>query len=298
MATYSDEPLILLNAAIGLARPAHGWPSTLRQLGYDQVWIGLEGHQEEGLVPEVIAYSRKSENILLISPHPGGWPDGALLRRYAGLRLRDLEDLVPLPEDAVVRTVNVVILGRAADSEILKRALAPREHAFPLLVLSGSSLRLVYNSFTPSEANVTFAVGVQAEAGRSPREFLPLYLSSTDRELAESVVPVLVDYMVLGRREFTAQEVAREVMPAWEALTVAAQHKVTERVTLLLQVAAAWELKDYLGGRDHGWELRRPLRGLGGEEQGEILDDLRERAARLFRRVEEGMQLMLPEMEK
>lgn len=295
---HSDEPLLLLNACLGLARPAHGWPATFKQLGYELVWIDLEGHDEEGLLPELLLYSRKTENLLLISPHPGGWPKPSLLRRYASLRLDDLRDLVPVGDkEAAIRSLNVVVLGRADESELLKRALAPRAHAFPLLALSASKIRLVYNSFTPSEVNVTFALGVNVQAERAPREFLPLYLGSSDRELAESVVPVLVDYMVLGRREFNALEVARDVMPAWEAFSAGAQMRLTERVSLLLQVASAWELKDYLAHRGASWELRRLLRGLQEEERSLILDDLREQAARLFRRVEAGMQLILPDIE-
>lgn len=292
----SDEPLVLLNALLGLARPVEGWPAALQQLGYEHLWVDLEG--EEGGLPEVLLLSPRGENLLLVSPHPGGWPRASLLRRYAALRLEDV--LAELPREQVrerPRSLNVVLLGRAADAETLKRALAPRAHAFPLLILSPEALRLLYNSFTPSEVNVTFALGVPLDQALAPRELLPLYPGSSDRELAESLVPLLVDYMARGRQEFTAREAARELTPGWEALPGHRQQSLEERVELALQVAAARELGDYLGRGGEAWKLRLSLRGKEPAERQQILGHVRRQAEALYLRLEDGMQLILPEPE-
>jgi hypothetical protein len=244
---FSNFNLKMLNLWIGLCRGEEGLPSDIRHLGYRHKWIELQfsNCENEAVQPELIIASNRIGHTLLLEWKEGANTEQDQLRRYAGVYSEDLVQRAYLsPSEA--RTHDTCVLGLKKYADHLSIGVSQSGYSFPLLLIDEDGISLYVNEFTKQELSRLFDPKLPLDFSKVPSQIVPFDHNSEFWEIAEQIVPQIVEYMCRGDPRFTLPQVATDCVPVWEVVMSRRYKKeLRTKIKQVIDDAARHEFQDY-----------------------------------------------------
>ena len=248
---FSNFNLLMLNLWIGLCRGEAGLPTNMRKLGYKERWIELEFQNSRGemVKPELIITSNKLNHTLLLEWKGGSNTDDDQLRRYAGICPNELvQQAAVTPAEA--SSHDTCIVGTKENASRLAMGIN-QKYSFPLLAVHDDGVSLELNQFNQSELNKTFSPKLTFDISKTPTQLVPFDHNSEFWEIAERIIPQIIQYMTQAASRFTLDQLARECVPVWEVTMAPAYKKqLKTKIMQVVDAAAQHEFNQYFA-RDH-----------------------------------------------
>jgi hypothetical protein len=261
----SDFNLKMLNLWIGLCRGEAGLPLDIRHLGYKHKWIELRflNSHGEDVKPELIIASDRIGHTVLLEWKAGANTEQDQLRRYSGVDQQDLVQKVALtPVEA--SSHDTCVLGLAEHGHRLSMGISQSGYSFPLLVLEHDGISLRLNRFARQELTQVFDPKLNLDMSKVPTQIIPFDHNSQFWEIAEQVLPQIIEYMCRGAPRFTLEQVASDCVPVWQ-IAMAPEYKrdLKFKVGQVIDDAAEHEFRGYFrrdrptAGRTHSptWQI-------------------------------------------
>ena len=236
----------MLNLWLGLCIGDHGLPNDIRRLGYKlhSIEHRVSNLDNEQCVPELIACSESQSHSLLFEWKKGPNTDADQLRRYSRLNSKRLIENNLLPKQAG-QSFDVVIVGQAEHFERLKLGIEGK-YPFPLLVADESGLRLALNKFSCDKLNQVFSPGLKIDWNSAPMGYVPISEASDSWEVAERIIPHILQKMLLQASRVNASTLCAAICPLWDSIQKNAQSEILANVCETLRKAAASEFQAFL----------------------------------------------------
>jgi hypothetical protein len=215
----SEFNLRMLNLWIGLCRGEAGLPLDIRHLGYKHKWIELQfkNAQGESVKPELIIASDRFGHAIMFEWKEGANTEQDQLRRYAGVTSQDLVQKAALsPSEA--SSHDTCVLGLAEHAHRLSMSISQSGYDFPLLVLEDDGISLRLNEFVRQELTQVFNPKLSLDLSKVPTQIVPFDHNSEFWEIAEQVIPQIIEYMCRGAPRFTLEQVANDCVPVWQVV--------------------------------------------------------------------------------
>lgn len=244
--------LTMLNLWIGMCRGATGVPKALREMGYQDKWIEWRFFNEklEHVCPDLIVASNEMKHTMLLEFKSGANAEPDQLRRYSNVTRDDLVQKAFMEARAAERH-DVTLVGQAEHEERLGKGLSEGGYSFPLLAAHDDGLALSLNQFLPAELNTLFAPTLKIDWDRVPTGFVPLDADSELWEVAEVVVPKVLQYLSERRPVVRPGEVCQDVCIVWGSMGSPAKELMEKKVLAVLREAARRHFKPYLRWQSH-----------------------------------------------
>lgn len=239
--------LILLNLWIGMCRGVAGLPRNLRLLGYKDTWIEKKFPNQdlEPVCPDLVVASEKVKNTLLLEWKSGANTESDQLRRYSRVTQSDLETRAFIARDAS-HSHDVVIIGRSEYGDRLRIGIEHGHFPFPLLLVAMDGIGLSYNAFKVPQLNALFSPKLELDLRRVPSRFVPLDASSDLWEVAEVVMPKVLQYMTERRSRVDIAVVCQDICDTWSIMGQPARQAVTEKLVEAIRQASRMHFKKYI----------------------------------------------------
>lgn len=244
---FSNFNLKMLNLWIGLCRGEEGLPPDIRHLGYRHKWIELQFRNSEGdtVKPELIIASDRVGHTVLLEWKEGANTEQDQLRRYAGVDSSDLIQKAYLSPDETL-SHDTCVLGLEEYAERLSIGVSQCGHSFPLLIIDEDGILLYANEFTKQELSRVFDPKLSLDFSKVPTQIVPFDHNSEFWEIAEHVIPQIVEYMCRGAPRFTLEQVATDCVPVWQVVMAPGYKKeLRTRIEQVIDDAARHEFRDY-----------------------------------------------------
>ena len=245
--------LTMLNLWIGMCRGATGVPKALREMGYQDKWIELKFLNEklEHVCPDLIIASNEMKHTMLLEFKSGANAEPDQLSRYSNVTRDDLEQKAFI-ETRAAEDHDVAVVGRAEHKERLQKGLSEGDYSFPLLVANDDGLALSLNQFRPRELSALFTPTLGIDWEQVPTGFVPLDGDSELWEVAEFVVPKVLQYLSERRPVVRPKEVCQDVCcVAWGSMGQPAREVMEKKVLAVLREATRRHFKPYLRWQRH-----------------------------------------------
>jgi len=245
-----DFNLKMLNLWIGLCKGDHGLPAEVHSLGFrnhsieQRIYLGEDGV----CVPELIVYSKKLSHTLAFEWKSGRNTEDDQLQRYAKLTAKHLVNVGMVPKDAAA-TMDVVLVCAAQHFGTIKIGLEKRGISFPVISVDEGGLSLAMNSFQCSQLNQIFTPGLQIDFAVAPTSHVPLSEKSEDWEVAEIVIPVILQKMLDRQTLIRASTICTAICPLWDNMQATARKSFQAKVCSVLEQAALGEFGSFLQWR-------------------------------------------------
>ena len=244
---FSNFNLNMLNLWIGLCRGEEGLPPDIRHLGYKDKWIELQfsNSENETVKPELIIASDRLRHTVLLEWKEGANTEQDQLRRYAGVASEDLVQKASLsPNETLAHDTCVLGLEKYADR--LSIGVSQSGYSFPLLIIDEDGISLHVNEFTKQELSRVFDPKLPLDFSKVPTQFVPFDHNSEFWEIAEHVIPQIVEYMCRGAPRFTLKQVATDCMPVWQAVMAPGYKKeLRTKIEQVIDDAARHEFRGH-----------------------------------------------------
>ena len=244
---FSHFNLTMLNLWIGLCRGEAGLPPDIRHLGYKHKWVELQfpNSQGESVKPELIIASDRVGHTVLFEWKEGANTEQDQLRRYARVDSNDLVQRAALsPDEAAAH--DICVLGLEEHAERLSIGVSQSGYTFPLLVLEEDGISLHLNQFTKQELTRIFEPKLFVDLSKVPTQIVPFDHNSEFWEIAEHIIPQIVEYMCRGTPRFTLEQVANDCVPVWEVvMAMEYKRELKIRIKQVIDDAARHEFQDY-----------------------------------------------------
>lgn len=245
-----DFNLTMLNLWIGLCKGVHGLPSSIRKLDYREHSIEYRFRNQDGEVcnPELIVFSRPLGHSLLLEWKSGANTEADQLRRYSRVTSKNLAELAFIPK-AATTSFDVAIVGRAEHTDRLRMGIDKSGHPFPLLAADDAGIRLAHNRFSCHKLNDVFLPGLALDLRGAPMSFVPISDTSAPWEVAEVVLPRILERMLQRDALVKSSTLCTSICPIWDVLHRDVQNAIKRRVCEVLQQAAMAEFQPFLTWR-------------------------------------------------
>ncbi|MBM3473089.1 MAG: hypothetical protein FJX75_07485 [Armatimonadetes bacterium] len=291
---YPSFNLQMVNLFIGMCRGEPSLPRALVELGYQDGWVEFRFTAAAGEVrPELIMWSQQERHTVLWEWKSGGHIDLEQMGRYAAVTADDLRDRAFAPSSAWEHhDLGVVVPERKATDAA--RVLAEVGFGFPLISRDAAGLRLAAHAFGVQGLNAAFTPSMAVDFDRLPLGFVPFDRDSPDWAIA------VVEYMHQRQPRVLAEALAREVVPAWNAIGADRQSEYVKRMASILREMSAREFHhhlrraSHLDGRTHTptWEVTNNPLESGTDRRSAAFRDIQKRAMRLVERLRHGQGVL------
>ena len=247
---FSNFNLLILNLWIGLCRGAAGLPRFFKDRGYEAHYIEREfsNQDSERVCPEIILYSTALGHTILVESKSGANTESEQLRRYSRVSSLDLQRKAYVPADAC-DSYDCTIIGLRSYSDRLKVGIEAGSYTFPLLAAEDAGLSLVLNEFSVDEVNDVFTPRLDLDWNLVPMQFVPINTESTDWEIAETVMPIVLELMNAGETRITSVQICIRMCTTWGVMGPDGQRQMTAAVDRVLDGAAHGEFSEFFAFR-------------------------------------------------
>lgn len=247
--TSSIRHLDLVNLTIAFCNRVQGVEPVLAKLGYSvrSVEFSFQNTAGQSVKPDVILSCYSLNDALLFDCKSGKDPKIEQLKRYQGV-IRD--DLI---ERAFVQSSSRGDLS--FDTTVfcvdeyfgpIKDAMESEGFVFPILALCSDSVKLKANHFGRQEVDIAFSNGVTVDRNAIPGEFVPFDDESEDWEIAERVIPKIIEYMHQNRAHFSISALASDVIRMWDMFFPSERSRFKKQISNVVRLAARNQLKGYI----------------------------------------------------
>ncbi len=255
--------LIMLNLWIGFCRGVAGLPKDLRNLGYQDKWIEWRfiNQDRKEVCPDLIIASEQVNHTLLLEFKGGANTEPEQLRRYSRVTAQDLVDKAFMTRRAT-NNHDFVVVGQGEHGERLRMGIDNSGYSFPLLLADHEGLVLDHNQFQISQLNSIFFPKLGINWNRVPSNFVPLNGDSALWEVAEKVIPKVLEYMLDRRPHVSMDEISRDICITWDIMGRQPRNEIKAKVRKVLREAASRHFKAHLrwiGPRDRVEIVANPL---------------------------------------
>jgi len=235
----------MLNLWIGMSRGVRELPQLLFDLDYREFAIEKKFLNSEGgqVQPELILTSESQQNCLLLEWKSGENTDTAQIGRYMAVDSESLQRAFVSPTAASRH--DVVYVGHMESEERLRIGLEATGSGFPLVLVSADELRLVLNTFEVGALTEGFSSGLGITLSSIPTGFVPIGPESEPADVAEVVMPKILEFMADRRSIITVDEVAMATCGTWGVLERPAREQIRIRIATALQDASREEFARY-----------------------------------------------------
>ena len=291
--------LRLLNVFIGLCRGDPNLPRDLQALGYEDRAIEKQFRTQTGdtVHPEIVLSSAQERHSILLETKSGKNLDADQLQRYAGVTTEDLVQRVPV-EPSAAESHDVALLGASEHETDLASQLETLGHQMPLLVATDTGIRLVANLFARDPISEVFAPELLIDWGSSPLGYVPVDGDSTDADVAEVVVPIIVAQMASCVAEVNTEQICVEICrTTWGSMGGPGKNAIKAKVKAALQTAASGELSPWLEFRPQGngsVSIRNNPYRAAPRDRTNGLQQLQQRQTHLLDRLRAGQLSLFP----
>lgn len=249
----------MLNLWIGLCRGDKGLPTGLSDLGYREHLIEEEFYviEVDGRVrPEMIACSSELEHTLLLEWKSGANTEADQLERYAGVSDDDLRERAHVPVVAT-ESHNVTVVGKKEHEERLRIGIED-EFEFPLIVADDDGLEMLLNEFEHDELTDLFNPLLAVKWDRVPMHYVPIDGLSKGWEVAEVVMPVVVEAMNNRDPRVGVRETGSRVCErTWDHMGQEGREVIRSKIRDVFAEAAANQFEEYLEWHPSGFGYLR-----------------------------------------
>lgn len=239
--------LQMLNLWIGMCRGVTGLPRDFTKKGYADKWIEhrFTNAEREEVVPELIIASSNAGHTLLFEWKSGGNLDSDQLRRYSKVTAEDLTEKAFLDQAAVERH-DVAVVGKSDYADRLKTGIKQDNYAFPLLVVDEQGLKLVHNKFALDELTQIFSPLLSVDLAKAPTGFVPFDENSELWEVAECVIPMIIEYMSRRETRLLLDKLAGDAVPTWDIMGGRHRKSLRAKIFDVVEQAAKTHFRKYL----------------------------------------------------
>ena len=248
-----------------MCRGVVGVPRQLRKLSYNVLSIEFKFKNSKGeaVVPEMVIASTDRKHSLLLEWKEGSNTDSTQLSRYANITAVDLRTQALLPAE-VCSNHDVCIVGKQDHFDRLKIGIQDGKFDFPLLSVSLDEIVLSLNKFSEDALNLVFKPGLKVDLNTAPLSFIPFDEKSRNWEIAEVVIPYIIEQMIQHKQYILLNNLCNDLIPDWSIMGPAKQQQLIPKLTEVITEASKNEFKRYLQrnndmkGRTHTdtWEVR------------------------------------------
>lgn len=231
-----------------MGRGIRGLPRHLFDAGYRDQWLEhtFSNQDNHPVCPELILWSVPEEHSLLVEIKSGKNTEAGQLRRYSRVTARDLSQKVGAPS-AAVKNHDVVICGANTHATTLAMGLTQSQVSFPLVVKTDSGLSLAANQFSTDMLNTTFTPELPIDWSRVPTGFVPIDAQSEAWEVAEVVIPEILEHMLRRSPQVSVEQICAGVCHlTWGTMGKSGKEQIRANVVKVLQAATQGEFKPYL----------------------------------------------------
>jgi hypothetical protein len=271
-----DFNLKMLNLWIGLCKGDPGLPDAIATMGFRQHVIEQSIRNEDGsvCVPELICFSKKESHTLVFEWKSGKNSVEDQLARYNQLSSVSLTNVAMVPRQAA-RAFDVVVVCLAEHLETVKIGILKGGYRFPMLSVDGVGLHLAHNQFTCRKLNEVFAPTLPINFELAPTGHVPINEYSEDWEVAEVVIPKVIEKMMDRQTLIRASSICNAICPLWDNMQVQARRAMQKRVCEILQQAAAGEFASFFYWRKRNEDceadfVHNPVAEHGAKRQGAL----------------------------
>ena len=243
---FSNYNLFLLNTWIGLCRGVVGLPREIHSLGYREQWIELrfQNSEDRTVRPEVILSSSLQYHTLLLEWKEGPNTDDDQLERYSFVTTQDLIQRVFIPPDDATNH-DVCIIGLAEHEDRLRIGIRNGGYSFPLLLIEKDGFSLSMNQFTASEVTKVFTPKLVIDFNKAPTQIVPFDHNSEPWEIAERIMPKVIEYMFKRIPIFLLEQLANDRMPLWNIMDPGYKGDLRRKIQCILEDAERHEFQGY-----------------------------------------------------
>lgn len=235
----------MLNLWIGMSRGVRELPQLIFELGYREIAIEKKfvNSEHAQVQPELILASEPQSNCLLLEWKSGQNTDTEQIGRYMAVDSESLQRAFVTPTAAT--THDVVYVGRMESEERLRIGLDATGCGFPLVLVSEDEMRLGLNGFQVLALTDGFSRGMAISLSSIPTGFVPIGPESDPADVAEVVMPKILEFMADRRNVITVDELAMATCGTWGVLERAARDQIRIRIATALQDASREEFARY-----------------------------------------------------
>jgi hypothetical protein len=235
----------MLNLWIGLCRGAAGLPKTLRGLGYaDQsIECAFKNQDLRSVCPDLIVASERAGHTILLEWKSGVTTDADQFQRYSRVTKENLEQRAAIPV-AAAHKHDVAILGQAMHAAALTAAIG--SYSFPLLIRDEAGMMLSAKTFKVADVTALFTPRLLIDWTKVPTGFVPMDDSSHSWEVAEVVMPKVVEYLARRAPLVRLEQLCHDSCPTWGQMGKEPKEAIRKKVREVLAAAAEREFRDHL----------------------------------------------------
>lgn len=266
---------ILVNAMIGLSKKTTGWPSTLKDMGYNVEYIEPTFLNADGqkVNPDILFTSNKQMHALVIECKGGKTIEDEQINKYARINKNSLIDRVSVKEPTKL-THDVSIVGLEQFSEPI---LLKVNGSFPVIIFTFEKQIEKHNSFSHKKLNDAFSHPINI--GYPPTEFYPFDDEDDESWISMYVLQELFS-LSLGNShsdnlDFTEEQLLRQIHPMWSQIHESKKKKLKAKVNTILnsyhQKGLSKQLQSIRG--KNRWQIKKPLDSFT-ENCKKLVDDL------------------------
>lgn len=242
----SNFNLVQLNLWIGLAKGVVGLPADLHGLGYRDRAIErtFQNSAMESVCPELVLASRELQHAMLLEFKSGSNTDRAQLSRYSHVESTDLQRSFLDPVESVQH--DIVIVGRAEHGARLRIGIQEGDFGFPLLLKDNEGLYLDLHAFSVPALDASFSPRMAIDWDQVPMSFVPFDQESSDADVAESVIPAILECMHSLDSRIEVEPLCASLTRLWSIIGPTGKDQIRAKVKAVLAKAARRQFSAYL----------------------------------------------------
>jgi hypothetical protein len=256
---FLDFNLKMLNLWIGLCKGDDQLPKDIRALGYKQHAIEQNirviGAKKLLCVPELIIFSGKLGHSLICEWKSGKNLEEDQAARYLELTPDILSNRALIPKEAT-GSFDVMYICDRDNVERIKIGFNKCQCKFPLIVADDRGLNLELNQFKLGKLNEIFSPSLLINMSLCPTCHVPISDTSADWEVADIVIPKLIERMLKRDTMVGISSLCPSVFPLWDNMTSTARAPAQARVCQILEQAAAGEFGTFFRYRSKNAECQ------------------------------------------
>lgn len=244
---YLNFNLTMLNLWVGMCRGVAGIPNDLKRLGYADKWIEhrFANQDLKPVHPDLIISSDRINNTLLLEFKSGANIEEDQLRGYTRVTQNDLIEKAFLSRDAT-NSHDVTVIGLIEFGDRLRIGIDKVDHSFPLLLKDNDGLSLDYNKFSIPELNRIFSPRIKINWDRVPTRFVPLDYQSEPWEVAEVIMPKILEYMTERRPRVIISKICQDICITWDIMGKPGRDEFISNIRKVLQEASRSNFNAFL----------------------------------------------------
>jgi hypothetical protein len=271
------EELRLLNALVGMANGAPGWPNQLRHTGFRltalqrDVGVGGSGTLPAGVVtPEAVFQSTSMNESLLVESKSTTFVERQA-RRYLNVDVGNLVNAgaIKEPEDPQLHVVSPMYFCAQSHAELLSASIVDfnNEHGtdLPLVTYDHQEMRLLHGAVRSPYLDALFRGGIAFDQNCWPHRLVPCDAESPIADISAEVLPVVTVLLLDPEAEaFTAEDVGSTAFALWNEFAVATRTRLKQAINQVLESLRQTLLDNYIAHEGpQAWRKKRSVNGRG-----------------------------------